>query len=210
MRYWRLIAFTALLSSPALMASDEEAPPPGPAAIQAEPAVVQLHGPRALQLLVVTGQWTESDLRDVTPSVTWESSDPAVVTVTDGVLHATGNGTATVTARQGDLVSTVQVAVQNFEQPAPITFYTEVLGSLTKAGCNMGACHGSPSGKGGFRLSLRGYDPPLDLLTLRREFGGRRVNLMEPDASLLLKKPLMEVAHGGGQRLHRGDAAHTA
>jgi hypothetical protein len=82
--------------------------------------------------------------------------------------------------------------------------------ALTKAGCNMGACHGSPSGKGGFRLSLRAYDPVLDIMTVRSEFFGRRTNIMEPGQSLLLQKPLMEVAHGGGKRLKKGDAAHKA
>jgi hypothetical protein len=33
---------------------------------------------------------------------------------------------------------------------------------------------------------------------------------MDPDESLLLMKPLMEVAHGGGRRLRHGDPSHTA
>ncbi|MFO0919000.1 MAG: DUF1549 domain-containing protein [Planctomycetaceae bacterium] len=80
--------------------------------------------------------------------------------------------------------------------------------ALTKTGCNMGACHGSPSGKGGFRLSLRAYDPELDIMTLRTEFYGRRTNILEPAQSLILKKPLMEVAHGGGKRLRKGDPSY--
>jgi hypothetical protein len=72
----------------------------------------------------------------------------------------------------------------------------------------MWACHGSPSGKGGFRLSLRAYDPDLDAMTLRSEFFGRRINVVEPGESLLLKKPLMEVAHGGGKRIKKGDVLH--
>ncbi len=74
----------------------------------------------------------------------------------------------------------------------------------------MGACHGSPSGKGGFRLSLRGYDPNVDLVTLRGEYFNRRSNVLNPDESLLLRKPLMEVAHGGGRRLQHGDPTHQA
>ena len=94
------------------------------------------------------------------------------------------------------------------EAPAPVSFKNETQMALTKAGCNMGACHGSPSGKGGFRLSLRAYDPELDIMTVRSEFFGRRTNIMEPGESLLLRKPLMEVAHGGGKRLKKGDPAH--
>lgn len=94
--------------------------------------------------------------------------------------------------------------------PSPVSFKNDTLAALTKAGCNMGACHGSPSGKGGFRLSLRAFDPTIDTLTLRSEFMQRRVNTVQPDESLLLKKPLMEVAHGGGRRLKKGDAPHKA
>src|SRR5260370_2514550 len=72
----------------------------------------------------------------------------------------------------------------------------------------MGACHGSPSGKGGFRLSLRAYDAALDIVTLRSEYYGRRTNIVAPDESLLLRKPLMELAHGGGRRLKKHDASY--
>ena len=207
MRFWLPALLTALFGS-ALTAA--EAIASAPVELRAVPASATLIGPRASQRIIVTGVWSEQDLRDVSTGTTWVSSDESVVTVSGGIVRAIGNGEATVTAQLGERQASVEVSVQDFDKPTPVTFHTEVLGALTKAGCNMGACHGSPSGKGGFRLSLRGYDPPLDLLTLRREFGGRRVNLIDPDASLILKKPLMEVAHGGGQRLHKGDAAHFA
>ena len=63
-------------------------------------------------------------------------------------------------------------------------------------------------GKGGFRLSLRAFDPTVDEQTLRIEFFGRRVNPLDPDTSLLLRKPLMEVSHAGGQRLKPGTVEH--
>ncbi|MDX1964036.1 MAG: DUF1549 and DUF1553 domain-containing protein [Pirellulales bacterium] len=72
---------------------------------------------------------------------------------------------------------------------------------LSKAGCNMGACHGNQNGKGGFKLSLRGQDAAFDFHAIAREFAGRRVNAFDPDASLLLQKPSMAVAHEGGMRL---------
>src|SRR5262249_14748915 len=81
--------------------------------------------------------------------------------------------------------------------------------SLTKQGCNAGACHGSPTGKGGFRMSLRGYDPELDQVTLRRDVLGRRTNPLRPDDSLLLLKPLMRVSHEGGQKLRPSDPAYS-
>jgi hypothetical protein len=89
-----------------------------------------------------------------------------------------------------------------------VPFHEGVLAALSRQGCSAGACHGSPTGKGGFRLSLRGFDPALDELTLTREDFGRRVNPHDPDASLLLMKPLMQVSHGGGQKLRKSDPAY--
>ena len=85
------------------------------------------------------------------------------------------------------------------------SFQYDVLAVLSKHGCSAGACHGSPTGKGGFRLSLRGFDPQLDALTLLREDYGRRTNPLQPEISLLLAKPLMRVPHAGGMKLRPGD-----
>ncbi|MGB8166379.1 MAG: DUF1549 and DUF1553 domain-containing protein, partial [Chthoniobacteraceae bacterium] len=75
---------------------------------------------------------------------------------------------------------------------------------LSKAGCNAGACHGNATGKGGFKLSLRGQDPDLDWLAITREQGGRRVNLIQPEQSLALLKATAGIAHEGGQRFAVG------
>ena len=95
------------------------------------------------------------------------------------------------------------------EVARPISFRFDVLPALSKHGCSAGACHGSPSGKGGFRLSLRGFDPELDRLTLLRETTGRRVDWLAPEKSLLLLKPTMQVAHGGGLKLGKQDLAYS-
>jgi hypothetical protein len=85
----------------------------------------------------------------------------------------------------------------------PVAFDREVMAVLSKAGCNQGACHGNLHGKGGFKLSLRGQDPAVDFETLSRDQLGRRANLVEPDASLLLTKPTASIAHEGGKRFGR-------
>jgi hypothetical protein len=95
-----------------------------------------------------------------------------------------------------------------FGGDAGVSFRTQVIPALSRAGCNMGACHGTPTGKGGFRLSLRGYLPEQDHATIARESGGRRAQPLDPDASLLLQKPLGEVAHEGGVKLVRGSIEH--
>lgn len=87
------------------------------------------------------------------------------------------------------------------------SFVNDVMPVLSKAGCNMGACHGNANGKGGFKLSLRGEDPATDHAALVRELAGRRVNVLDPDASLVLSKPSGSVAHQGGVRFSR-DSEH--
>lgn len=83
-----------------------------------------------------------------------------------------------------------------------ISFVNDVVPALTRAGCNQGACHGAAQGKNGFRLSLRGFAPERDYDSILRQAGGRRVCISDPLRSLLLQKPLMQVAHRGGMALH--------
>jgi hypothetical protein len=84
-----------------------------------------------------------------------------------------------------------------------VDFERHVMGLFGRAGCNSGSCHGSFQGRGGFRLSLFGYDPGKDYLALTREALGRRVNTADPDNSLLLLKATGAVDHGGGRRFGR-------
>src|SRR3989442_4030721 len=92
--------------------------------------------------------------------------------------------------------------------PPTDPFRNEVIPILTRAGCNSGACHGALAGKGGLKLSLRGYDPQSDHFVLTRQALGRRVDRQEPARSLLLIKPTMVLPHGGGLRLEAGSAGY--
>lgn len=85
-----------------------------------------------------------------------------------------------------------------------LSFRNDVLPILSKANCNGGGCHGAMAGKGGFRLSLFGYNPEADHLAITREVQGRRIEFSEPAASLLLTKPTALVRHKGGKRLEVG------
>jgi hypothetical protein len=100
------------------------------------------------------------------------------------------------------------IASAHGEEKRPVSFQYDVLAVLSKHSCSSGACHGSPTGKGGFRLSLRGFDADFDALTLIREDLGRRITSFSPEESLLLAKPTMRVAHGGGQRLKKTDPGY--
>lgn len=86
-------------------------------------------------------------------------------------------------------------------RPSPLGFTRDVIPALTKAGCNVGACHGSFQGKGGFQLSLLGFDAAFDYDVLVKASRGRRIHPAAPDRSLLLLKPTGSVPHGGGVRI---------
>ncbi len=87
-------------------------------------------------------------------------------------------------------------------------FPNDVLPHLTRLGCNSGSCHGSATGQKGFKLSLLGYDAGHDWRAITRELRGRRVDLAEPEKSLVLRKPLRELKHGGGKLIEADSEAH--
>jgi hypothetical protein len=85
-----------------------------------------------------------------------------------------------------------------------VDFERHIMGLFGKMGCNSGSCHGSFQGKGGFRLSLFGYDPEKDYAALTREALGRRINSADPDQSLILLKATGQIKHDGGVRFSKG------
>jgi hypothetical protein len=91
---------------------------------------------------------------------------------------------------------------------AKVDFERHVMGVFGRMGCNSGSCHGSFQGKGNFRLSLFGYDPGMDYLALTRDAGGRRVDLADPDNSLILRKATGRVPHGGQKRFGKSSWAY--
>ena len=209
---YQLITGCALLATTLLSTSllaDDESSLPEPQKLELFPSSFSLEGHRSRQQLVVTAVVNSEIVLDFTDQVELTSSNPSVVRIDGTVALPTGDGTTTLSARIGKLRAQATVQVTGYTQPDRVSFKNETIASLTKSGCNMGACHGSPSGKAGFRLSLRGFDPELDILTLRSEYYGRRTNVMNPSESLILKKALMEVAHGGGRRMTKGEPSYS-
>ena len=90
------------------------------------------------------------------------------------------------------------------EAPRGPSFVNDVVPILTSNGCNRGACHGKPGGVNGFSLTLFGHDAAADYNAIVKDVDGRRVNRLDAEASLLLRKPTGNVAHGGGVVLARG------
>ncbi len=82
-------------------------------------------------------------------------------------------------------------------------FQRHVVPLLGRLGCNGRACHGSFQGRGGFQLSLFGYDFQMDhaALTQKSESEpGLRIDRRAPQQSLILRKPSEQISHEGGQR----------
>ncbi|MBI2479376.1 MAG: DUF1549 domain-containing protein [Planctomycetia bacterium] len=111
------------------------------------------------------------------------------------------DGTANLRVTLGDQSQETPVTVTGVVENPHIDFDRQVAPIITKFGCNMGACHASQHGKGGFKLSVFGFEPADDHAAIVRDRLGRRVELLAPEQSLFLQKPTMQVAHGGGLRL---------
>lgn len=203
------LAVLATGFTPLRAADEEQSPAPADLKrLELHPPKLQLQGNRGRVQLVLTG-FAEKSEHDLTRTVAMTSSNPSVAVVENGVVLPRGNGSAEIIAKVGALEARGQIEVRDYETAIPVSFEYGALAALSKQGCNAGACHGSPSGKGGFRLSLRAFDPKLDELTLIREDFGRRANMVDPARSLLLLKPLMKVAHGGGKKLSTTDPAYA-
>ncbi|WP_253158225.1 DUF1549 domain-containing protein [Stieleria tagensis] len=179
-----------------------------PANLVVYPSEIIFTDSRSRQQLAVTGTNRQGLPHDWSRHARLTSSNPQIAEVRDGVVYPIADGETEVIVEIGSNRHVIPTRVSNMATPRKIEFESEVLVALSKQGCNSGACHGSPSGKGGFRLSLRAFDMKLDQLTLIREDFGRRTNPIDPEQSLLLLKPLMKVAHGGGKQLHTDDAAY--
>ncbi len=185
-------------------ARDKGAAIGSPKSVTVEPANGVLQGRRATRQLIASATDPDGSQRDLTRLVEWVSLNPEIAVVSaKGQVVPKSNGTATIVARGGSVEAQTTVKVEGMEKPAPVSFRNDVIPAFSQSGCNTGACHGTPTGKGGFKLSLRGYLPDQDYTTLTREASGRRINPLAAETSMILTKPLGEIPHEGGLRLSR-------
>ncbi len=146
---------------------------------------------------------------DLTVDATYTSADPSIVSVNKhGQLLGIANGETKLTIKAGDRSLERSVVVSGIEENPATEFVRDIAPILTKAGCNMGACHATQYGQGGFKLSVFGFDPSADHDAIIRDRHQRRVNMVAPEQSLFLLKPEMAVPHGGGKRLAPKSVEH--
>ncbi|MEP6663270.1 MAG: DUF1549 domain-containing protein [Verrucomicrobiota bacterium] len=168
------------------------------------PQKIKLSAQAARQQLVVEIQRDKHFRGELTNDLSFQSSNPKVVVVSNGVALPVGNGSAILTVNAEKQSAKTEVIVEGMEKPFEWSFRNHVQPVLAKTGCSAGACHGAAAGQNGFKLSLRGYDDDADFLVLTRQALGRRVNPSDPARSLLLIKPTTAVPHKGGKRFEVG------
>ena len=208
-----IVAFACTASLAISVSAQEPALEPinvgTPARLEIFPASIKLTGPRSRMQIVVTAHYADGSIQDLTRASQATLSDTAIATLDNMVVRPLKDGATEIIVSAGGQQAKATLEVTGYAAAQPVSFEYETLAALSKQGCNSGACHGSPSGKGGFRLSLRAFDPTVDTLTLIREDLGRRTNPLNPDESLLLNKPLMRVPHGGGMKLKKNEPAYA-
>ena len=175
------------------------------------PPAVRLDSARDFQTIIVQATREDSVTEDVTRSakMAFKNSEYATLERIDGDagtsirLSPKQDGETVLVVTYGGHQVELPVSVQSAAKEPPLSFRLDVMPVFARAGCNMGSCHGAARGKDGFRLSLFGFDPAGDYHRLTREMPGRRINLANPEGSLVVQKAVGAVPHTGGKRFEK-------
>lgn len=150
---------------------------------------------------LVVCEFAQGSFRDLTRRAEYRRVPSDLVHVdASGWIEPKRDGSGHVEVRVAGFTRKVPVRVIGLAEPPSVSFHRQVMAALNVGGCNGGTCHGSPSGKNGFRLSLWGAEPAFDYFALTRELGGRRTSAISPGESLILRKALGRIPHEGGVR----------
>jgi hypothetical protein len=197
-----LFAACALGFATSEVRAAEPQPPAGaPAKLVVYPKEVKLSGPRDEQRVIVLGVWADGRTRDLTRVAAVSSADAKIARAEKGVVRPVSDGSTALAVEAAGAKASVPVTVAYATKDVPVSFAREVQPILTKAGCNAGSCHGSQHGRGGFKLSLFGFDPAFDHAQIVQSNEGRRIVPSDAERSILLAKPALAMEHGGGEKL---------
>jgi hypothetical protein len=199
-----VIALLALVV-PASGAEQEKLPPNAKVIrLEAHPASIALKTRFEYTQVLVTAQLESGDKIDVTRLAQIEA--PAFVEVSPaGQVRPKADGGGELKYKLGEQQVVVPIKINGQKEEYEVSFVKDVMPTLSKLGCNAGTCHGAQSGKNGFKLSLRGYDPQFDHTALTDDLAGRRFDRASPDQSLMLLKPTGAAPHVGGVTMKDGD-----
>ena len=197
--------------------SAPRSPDPELLSVRLVPDSTTLRGKEASQRFVVMGQYSDGLERDLTLESLFSLGDSTLAAVDEtGTVTGLVDGETKLEVEVEDLEATAGIRVEDSGSQPPLSFERNISPIFTKNGCNGSNCHGGVKGRGGFKLSLNSLSPPedykwisrggvFDVMTLETDHPEiPRINLDEPDSSLLLKKPTMRVPHEGGSVISRG------
>ncbi len=204
-------AYQESLSEAAQDSATEQSPPTDQVSeLTVQPIEINLTSPYDYTQLVVTAVMTDGSTHDVTRICTVEAPD-WVTTTGHGLLRAAADGSGAIMVSYGNHSQAVKISATGISDEAAgaVDYVRDVSPVLSRLGCNAGTCHGSQKGKNGFKLSLRGYDAIYDLRALTDDLAARRINPADPQASLMLRKPLGVIPHQGGAVMKDGDPNHA-
>ena len=184
------------------------APPATPVRLELTPSSVMLTGRQALQRVLVTALYRDGTRKDVTDTAVLIAWPPTLAQLQGKTLTARTDGSGALKATLGAVSVKIPLTVRETGTDPTYSFAADVVPTLAKLGCSSGTCHGAAQGKGGFKLSLRGYAPEQDFVAITKHLSGRRITREAPERSLFLRKPLGDVAHRGGMVVTRGSREH--
>lgn len=167
--------------------------------INVYPSSIELLTSRDSQRYIVVATRDDDVTLDVTAQATVALADESKVKRDGNLILPAADGETTLSVEYGGHKVEVPVKVEQASDERPVSFHLDVMSVFMRAGCNTGSCHGAARGKDGFRLSLFGFDPNGDYFRTTREQATRRINLANPESSLLLEKAIGAVPHTGGK-----------
>ena len=190
-----------------------------PVSLKTVPAAVVLNGAGATQQFLAVAAYSDGSERDVTAEVEWRIGKPELAkSAAPGRLTAAADGEMVLAATFRGVRAQSSVRIAGAQAPRTFSFARDIGAVLTRRGCNDSACHGGVKGRGGFKLSANVLAPHDDhewivkggvYQVLTTDVAGARVprvDVREPEKSLLLMKATATVPHGGGQRFDRESA----
>ena len=169
--------------------------------LRVSPPEINLTGAQDRQAVLVQAVYSDGITRDVADKATFNVANAALIKQDGQTFRAAADGQTELKVSFEGKECVVPIKVEKATETKPISFKLDVMPIFMKSGCNSGSCHGAARGKDGFRLSLFGYDPDGDQYRITRELSGRRVDLADPAASLLVEKSIGAVPHTGGKRV---------
>ena len=220
--FFSICAAIGLRSEPAISSSNQEsvskgriAPDPDAAllSLRLVPEKITLSGQHASQRFLVLGRYTDGLERDLTGKGRFSIADPDHAAVNpEGRVRALADGETTIRVEVDGKSTIAPIRVREAQTAKSFSFARDIGGILTKQGCNTSNCHGGVKGRGGLKLSLNAFYPADDykwiveggvFQVLTTESKGPptpRINLDDPEKSLLLLKATTGAPHGGGKR----------